>query len=155
MGTSSGGLLKTIYQRPFGQHVKLSFIYRKLAINIFTLTLLCSLALCKQYSNSYDSSQVSHFESVINEHEKLRQKRDISGGFNSLETVHYCSFGAPLKTKYLIPYYEANRDVKGCASAEKTKHGIIVHVVQLNTTASNVLLTVSGKNIWTILLTFP
>ena len=132
MGTSSGGLLNFIYQRPFGQHVKLSFIYRKLAINICTLALLCSLVMCKQPSNSYDGNQFRHFDSGIDEHERLRQKRDINGGFNSLETVHYCSFGAPLKTNYLIPYYEANRDVKGCASAEKTKHGIIVHVVQLS-----------------------
>ena len=118
MGTSSGGLLKNMCQTRFDKHLKLTCISRKLAYNIFTLMILCSsFVLCKQPLSS----------------------------FNSLEAVHYCSFSTPLKTTYLTPYYEANRDIEGCASGEKTKSGVIVHVVQLNTTTSNVLLTVSGK----------
>jgi hypothetical protein len=78
-------------------------------------------------------------------HKILRPKRDINGGFKNMKSVHYCTWNAPLNTKYLTPYYEENREIKGCASSEKTTSGVVVHAIHLNTTARNILLTIEGK----------
>jgi hypothetical protein len=56
--------------------------------------------------------------------------------------VSYCSDTARLAGRYLVPFYEYHLDVaRGCVSSEAGD--AVVHVLRVNTTSKNVLLTVT------------
>ncbi len=66
----------------------------------------------------------------------------VPGGGGSEFT--YCSDSSSLTSRYLVPLYESRLDVtRGCISAEKGISGGVIHVLRANTTARNVLLTVT------------
>ena len=162
MGTSSGGgPHKAGHLCLVGETRKLESIFRNILISAFMTIILCSMVISKQtVARSYDTKRLSHhlrhiddydkkYDDIVhrynNNHKILRPKREISSGFKSMKSVNYCTWNAPLKTKYLTPYYEENRDVRGCTSSEKTESGVVVHAISLDTSQKNVLLTVEGK----------
>ena len=162
MGTSSGGgPHKAGHLCLVGETTKLESIFRNILISAFMTIILCSMVICKQTAvRSYDTKRLSHHLRHIyddnengddimhrynNNHKILRPKREINNGFKSMKSVNYCTWNAPLKTKYLTPYYEENREVRGCTSSEKTESGVVVHAISLDTSQKNVLLTVEGK----------
>ena len=95
--------------------------------------------------SDYDKKYDDIVHRYNNNHKILRPKREINNGFKSMKSVNYCTWNAPLNTKYLTPYYEENREVRGCTSSEKTESGVVVHAISLDTSQKNVLLTVEGK----------
>ena len=138
MGTSSGGgPLKAGHLRLAGETRKLENIFRNILISAFMTIILCSMVICKQTAvRSYNTKRLSHHlrhiyddnesgDDIVhrynNNHKILRPKREISSGFKSMKSVNYCTWNAPLKTKYLTPYYEENREVRGCTSSEKNE----------------------------------
>ena len=163
MGTSSGGgQLKAGHLRLARETRKLENIFRNILISAFMTIILCSMVICKQTAvRSYDTKRLSHHlrhiiyddnengDDIVhrynNNHKILRPKREINNGFKSMKSINYCTWNAPLNTKYLTPYYEENREVRGCTSSEKTESGVVVHAISLDTLQKNVLLTVEGK----------
>ena len=154
MGTSSGGLWNVKHFRRMMETNKLNnYLFKNILCSAFTAAILCSIVLCKQQNTryNYETKRLNYklHESAVyeynNNHEILRPKRDVNGGFKNMKTINYCTWNAPLSTKYLTPYYEESREIKGCASSEKTTSGVIVHAIHLNTTARNILLTIEGK----------
>ena len=154
MGTSSGGLWNKMPLRGMMKTKKLNnHLFKNVLFSAFTAAILCSIVLCNQQDtrNSYETKRLNYklrdnaIYEYNNNHKILRPKRDIKGGFKNMKTVHYCTWNAPLNTKYLTPYYEENREIRGCASSEKTTSGVIVHAIHLNTTARNILLTIEGN----------
>ena len=154
MGTSSGGLW---IQRPLGRmQAKNKFnnyLFKNMWLSAFTAAILCSIVICKHQDtrNIHETKRLNYKlrDSALYEynrnHKILRPKRDVNSGFKNMKNIHYCTWNAPLNTKYLTPYYEENREIKGCASSEKTSSGVIVHAIHLNTTARNILLTIEGN----------
>ena len=73
------------------------------------------------------------------------------------DEVNLCSGNSILRTKYFVPFYEKERPAEiACASKELTatskinddleiEAGFEVHVVRVNTTERDVMLTVNGK----------
>ena len=162
MGTSSGGgPHKAGHLYLVGETRKLESIFRNILISAFMTIILCSMVISKQtVARSYDTKRLSHhlrhiddydkkYDDIVhrynNNHKILRPKREINNGFKSMKSVNYCTWNAPLNTKYLTPYYEENREVRGCTSSEKTESGVVVHAISLDTSQKNVLLTVEGK----------
>ena len=146
MGMSSGGSWKRWppWLKTF------SYIYKNVFFSFFVITFVFSLVMSKQQSsNNYFEARRLSYQSTLQEYNNdkmLRPKREISGAFNNVKSVPYCTWNAPLKTKYFTPYYEENREIGGCASTEKTSDGRIVHAIHLNTISKHILLTVEGKN---------
>ena len=162
MGTSSGGgPFRAGHLRLAGETGKLESIFRNILIGAFMTIILCSMVICKQTAvRKYDTKRLSHhlrhiddydrkYDDIVhrynNNHKILRPKREINNGFKSMKSINYCTWNAPLNTKYLTPYYEENREVRGCTSSEKTESGVVVHAISLDTSQKNVLLTVEGK----------
>ena len=155
MGTSSGGFWNRSPLRRMMETKRLNnHLFKNVLFSVFTAAILCSIVLCKQQDTryNYETKRLNYnlrdnaiYQYNNNNHKILRPKRDINGGFKNMKSVHYCTWNAPLNTKYLTPYYEENREIKGCASSEKTTSGVVVHAIHLNTTARNILLTIEGK----------
>ena len=168
MGTSSGGQWKMWSLQRSEETKKLKYGFKNnLLLYVFTALILFSTVLCKQPKQQYNGEtkrlpyklrEINDMYEYINQnnnHKILRPKRDIvNNGFNHVKSINYCTWNAPLNTKFLTPYYEENREVHGCASSEKTSEGITVHAIHLNTTARNILLTVEGNRNFYIFIFF-